>query len=53
MKNFKKKLQFSSKSITELNNNKMKNIQGGSTTFFVDWVQGQIDEAMEEMSPWI
>ena len=53
MKNFKSKLQFNSKSITELNNNKMQNIQGGSTTFFVDWVQGKIDDAVEEMSPWI
>jgi len=48
-----KKLEFNSKSIIELNRNRMVDIHGGSTTFFVDWIQDQIDEAMEEMSPWI
>lgn len=53
MKTQNQKLVFNSNSIVELNNNKMSKVLGGSTTFFVDWLQDQIDDAKEEMSPWI
>ncbi|WP_290701532.1 class I lanthipeptide [Lacinutrix sp.] len=53
MKTLNKKLEFNKSSLIELDNSQMDSINGGSTTFFVDWVQDQIDEAKEQMSPWI
>ena len=53
MKTQNNKLNLNKTSLVELNNKDMIHVNGGSTTFFVDWVQRQIDDAMEEMSPWI
>lgn len=54
MKNQSSKLQFGKSSITELNSKQLTKIHGGSTTdFFINWLQDQVDEAIEEMSKWI
>ncbi|WAC01043.1 hypothetical protein N7U66_12745 [Lacinutrix neustonica] len=53
MKTQTNKPRFHKKAIVDLNTSQMVSIKGGSTTFFVDWVQNQIDEAKEDMSPYI
>lgn len=53
MKNNNLQRLYKSKTITDLNTSKMHEIYGGSTTFFVDWLQDKVDDAMEEMSQWI
>jgi len=53
MKTQNAKLEFCKTAIVELKNSEMGLVNGGSTTFFVDWINDKIDEAHEEMSPWI
>lgn len=53
MKTENNKLKFSKTSIVSLNDKDLSNIHGGSTNFFVDWIQDKIDDAKEQMSPWI
>lgn len=53
MKTQNTKLNLNKTSLVELNNKEMIHVKGGSTNVFVDWLQRKIDEAAEEMSPWI
>ena len=53
MKTQNNNLNLNKTSLVELNNKEMVDVNGGSTTFFVDWLQRKIDEATEEMTQWI
>ena len=53
MKTQNNKLNLNKTSLVELNNKEMVHVNGGSTTFFVDWLQRKIDEATEEMTQWV